>query len=98
MARYVVTGAINQRVLQERAIVFKFLCSPPQPKVDVRGPIRANLSFYSGKRRSGGGNEMLRDTVGTTIDVIRKLTNAIGQQDRPISLAVWSAKRGLGAQ
>lgn len=61
----------------------------------LRGKIGANLSFDSGKRRrAGGANEMLRDTIGTIEDIIRKLVNAIGQQQRPINIDAWTAKSG----
>ena len=63
--------------------------------MQVGGKIGGDLAFYSGKRRAGGPNEMLRGTIGTIEDLIRKLVNAIGQQNRPIGLDIWSAKRPL---
>lgn len=88
---YVTAAHMDRRVLQEGAIIYKFLCSPPQPQVQVNGEIGADLAFRSGKRK-GGGNEILWDTVSTVVDVIRKLVNAIGRQDEPISLDIWTEK------
>jgi hypothetical protein len=91
---YVEAVGINRRVLQERAVVLKFTCSPPQSHVQVGGEIGADLSFYSGKRRSGGPNEIFWDTVGTVEDVVRKLIGAIGRQEQPISRHIWTHKDG----
>jgi hypothetical protein len=88
---YVTAAHMDRRVLQEGAIIYKFFCSPPQPQVHVNGEIGADLAFSSGKRK-GGGNEILWDTASTVVDVIRKLVNAVGQQDRPISLDTWTVK------
>ncbi len=81
----------DRRVLHDRAIPLKLICGSAHPHVQVQGEIGADLSFSSGKRR-GGGNEILWDTASTVVDVIRKLTNAIGHQDRPISLTTWTVK------
>ena len=81
----------DRRVLHDGAIVVRALCPAPYPKVKVEGEIGADLSFKSGKRR-GGGNEVLLDTAATVVDVIRKLTSAIGRQDRPINIRVWTVK------
>jgi hypothetical protein len=87
-----VTGIhIDRRVLHERAIVMKVFCRTPQPQVEMVGEIGADLAFMSGKRR-GGGNQSLWDTASTVADIILKLLNAIGRQDQPINLAVWTAK------
>jgi hypothetical protein len=89
---YVTAAHIDRRVLQEGAIIYKFFCSPPQPRVQVHGEVGADLAFYSGKRRGGGANETLWDTASTVVDIIRKLTNAVGRQDKPINLAAWTVK------
>jgi hypothetical protein len=60
--------------------------------VEVKGQIAADLTIRGGKRRSGDVNESLWNTTGTVIDVIRKLTNAIGRQDDPVNMAVWTVK------
>jgi hypothetical protein len=81
------------RVLHEGAIPIKLICDPPHPKVQMKGEIGADLTFSSGKRRSGARSELLWDTTGTVMDVVRKLTGAIGRQTVPINLTVWTAKR-----
>jgi hypothetical protein len=83
---------IDRRILQDRAIVLKILCRAPNLDVQVKGEIGADLAFYSGKRTSGGTNESLWDIASTVADIIRKLVNATGHQDRPISTVVWTAK------
>ncbi len=35
---------------------------------------------------------MLPNKIGTVVDVIRKLTNVIGRQNRTINLDAWTAK------
>lgn len=82
---------MDRRVLHEGAIVMKVLCDTPHPQLDVKGEIGADLAFKSGKRR-GGANESLWDTASTVVDVIAKLLNAVGQQNRPINLDVWTVK------
>lgn len=57
------------------------------------GEINSTLSIYAGKRK-GGGPVRLLDIYSTAADIIRKLVSAVGQQDRPISLDIWTAKRG----
>lgn len=86
---------IDRRVLHDGAIVMRFACNPPhaQPHMEMTGEIGSDLTFASGKRRRGGGQELLWDTAGTVIDVIRKLTNAIGRQDQPINTTVWTVRR-----
>ena len=88
------TVEIDRRVLHDRAIVMRFVCDPPHahPEMEMRGEIGADLAFLSGKRR-GGGQDLLWDTAGTVMDVIRKLTNAIGRQDQPINMTVWTVRR-----
>jgi hypothetical protein len=83
---------IYRSVLHDRAIVFRLLCDPPhaEPHMEMHGEIGADLVFASGKSRRGG-QEMLWDTAGSVIDVIRKLTNAIGRQEQPINLTTWTA-------
>jgi hypothetical protein len=83
----------DRRVLQECAIVLKVTCGSPHAEVEMKGQVAADLTIRSGKRRSGGVNESLWDTTGTVVDVIRKLTNAIGRQDAPINMDAWTAKR-----
>jgi hypothetical protein len=83
---------IDRRILQDRAIMLKILCRAPNLDVKVKGEIGVDLAFYSGKRKSGGVNESLLDIANTVADIIRKLTNAIGRQDRPINLAAWTTK------
>jgi hypothetical protein len=89
------TVGIDRRVLHDRAIVFKATCRAPHAEMKMGSDSRivANLSFNSGKRRSGPKEESLWDTTGTVADVIRKLVNAIGRQNDPINLNVWSVKR-----
>jgi hypothetical protein len=82
---------IDRRVLHEGAIVLKVLCDAPYSQIDLKGEIPADLAFKSGKRR-GGGNESLWDTASTVVDVIAKLLNAVGHQDRPINLDTWTVK------
>lgn len=81
---------LDRRVLHDRAIVMRITCDPPHAQVQVRGEISPGLSIYAGKGRSG--NLKLRNIAQDTADVIRKLVNAIGQQDRPISLNIWTAR------
>jgi hypothetical protein len=81
---------IDRRVLHDRAIVLRITCDPPHSEVHMRGEVSAGLTIYAGKGR--GGNLKLRDIASTVADVIRKLTNAIGQQDRSINLDVWTIK------
>lgn len=69
--------------------MLRIVCDPPHPEVEVRGQISPGLTIYAGKGRSG--NLKLRDIAGDTSDVIRKLVNAIGRQDKPINLTAWSA-------
>ncbi len=95
LAQYIAAESavqFDRRILQDRAIVLKILCRAPNLDVQVKGEIGADLAFYSGKRTSGGTNESLWDIASTVADIIRKLVNAIGRQDRPISTAVWTAK------
>ncbi len=86
---------IDRRVLHDRAIVLRIVCDHPHPKVQVRGQISPSLTIYAGKGRAR--NLKLRAVAAATGDVILKLTNAIGQQDRPINLAVWTATPRLSA-
>lgn len=72
--------------------MLKILSSVPHQEVRLQGGIGASITVFSGKRRPGGGSLSLWHTAGTVVDVIRKLTNAIGHQDDPISLNVWTAK------
>jgi hypothetical protein len=83
---------IDRRILQDRAIVLKILCRAPNLDVQVKGEIGADLTFYSGKRTSGGANESLWDITSTVADIIRKLVNAIGRQNQSINTTVWTAK------
>jgi len=85
---------IDRRVLHDRAIVLNIACHPPHPEVQMKCEISASLAVYGGKR-AGGPSLSFWDIHRTIADVIRKLTNAIGQQDRPINLAVWTAKADL---
>jgi hypothetical protein len=80
------------RVLQEGAIVLKLTCGSPHPEVQMPTQIAADLTIRSGKRRGRGANEALSNTTGTVVDVIRKLTNAIGRQTEPINMATWTVK------
>jgi hypothetical protein len=82
----------DRRVLHDRAIPLKLICATPHPEVHVAGEIGADLAFTSGKRQPAGGNDILWDTMSSVVDIIRKLTNAIGQQDRTVSLDIWTAK------
>jgi hypothetical protein len=81
----------DRRVLHDGAIPLKLICGTPHQHVQVHGEIGADLAFMSGKRR-GGGQESLWDTASTVADIIMKLLAAIGRQDRPINLAVWTVK------
>jgi hypothetical protein len=81
---------LDSRVLQEGAIIVKIIANPPHPEVKVEGEISSTLSLAVGKRK-GGGTVTLMGIYSTPADIIRKLTNAIGQQDRPINLTAWSA-------
>lgn len=84
---------VDRRVLHDGAIVLNIACSAPHSQMQMGGEIGSDLTFASGKRRSGGRNELLWDTAGTVIDVIRKLINAVGRQEEPINLTTWTAKR-----
>jgi hypothetical protein len=81
---------IDRRVLHDGAIPFRLVCDPPHREVQVRGEVSPGLSVYAGKGRAG--NLKLTAIAGCAADVIRKLTNAIGRQDRPINLAAWTAQ------
>jgi hypothetical protein len=83
---------LNRHVLHDGAIPLKLICGTPQRRVRVVGEIGADLAFESGRRRHAGGNEILWDTASSVVDIIRKLTGAIGTQDRQITLATWSPK------
>jgi hypothetical protein len=85
---------LDRRVLHDRAIPLKLISSTPHEHVQVSGEISADLAFYSGKRR-GGGQESLWGTAATVVDIIMKLLNAIGHQDRPINLDAWTIKDQL---
>jgi hypothetical protein len=86
---------LDERLRHDRAIVMKITCDTPRSKMqmdrEIRGEITATLSVYGGKR-AGGGGVSLWGMYWTVVDVIRKLTSAIGRQDDPINLAVWTAK------
>jgi hypothetical protein len=59
--------------------------------VKVIGEIDSTLSLSAGKRK-GGGVVTMMGIYSTPADIVRKLTNAIGHQDRPINLNTWTAK------
>jgi hypothetical protein len=82
---------LDSRVLQDGAIVVNITCDPPHSHVGVEGQINSALSIYAGKRK-GGGPVRLLDIYSTGADIIRKLVNAIGRQDEPISLDIWTVK------
>lgn len=81
---------VDRRVLHDGAIPFRLICDPPHREVQVRGEVSPGLTVYAGKGRAG--NLKLTEIAGYTADVIRKLVNAIGRQDDPINLTVWTAK------
>ena len=81
----------DRRVLRDGAVFLRIACDPPHAHVEVRGQVSIGLSVRLGKG-AGAHDIQLRDIYTTAIDVIRKLTNAIGHQDRPINLAVWTVK------
>jgi hypothetical protein len=82
---------LDRRVLHDGAIPLKLICGSPHHHVQVGGKIGADLAFYSGKR-TGGAQESLWDVASTVADIVMKLLNAIGQQDRAINLTVWTNK------
>jgi hypothetical protein len=81
---------LDRRLLHDGAIVLTVTCDPPHPEVKVQGELSGVLSIYGGKH-AGGPSVGLLDMQRTAVDVIRKLTNAIGRQNDPINLAVWTA-------
>jgi hypothetical protein len=83
--------SLDQRVLDEGAIPVRIFCDPPHPRLEVEGDISAGITIRAGKGASGA-NLKLRGLCTTAADVIRKLTNAVGRQDEPINLSVWTAK------
>ena len=89
---------IYRRVLHEGAIVLNIACGSPRTDAEMKmdGKISASLTVYGGKHRGGPPSLSLWDMQRTVVDVIRKLTNAIGRQSDPISLTTWTAKNQLG--
>ncbi len=81
----------DRRVLRDDAVFLRIACDPPHADVQVRGQVTAELAIGVGKGAGTYGVE-LRDIYTTAADVIRKLVNAIGRQDNPINLAVWTVR------
>lgn len=83
---------IDRRVLHDGQIVLKILSSAPRAHLNVKIGVNAAITIKSGQRRSGGGALSLWHTTITAADVIRKLANAIGHQDDPVNIDVWTVK------
>lgn len=82
---------LDRRLLQDGAIVIKITSDPPHAEVKVQGEISGMLSISGGKR-AGGPSIGLLDMQRTVVEIILKLTNALGHQDDPINLTAWTAR------
>ncbi len=82
---------LDGRLRHDGAIVLNIACDPPHAKVGVDGEITGMLSLGAGKY-AGGASIGLLDMQSTVVEVIRRLTNAIGSQDKPIPLPVSTGR------
>jgi hypothetical protein len=80
----------DARVRHENAIVLKVVCTTPHPEMKMNSQVASSLVFAAGKGKRGGSYS-LWDIARCNIDIINKLIGAIGHQDRPINIAIWTA-------
>lgn len=84
------TLSVDRRILHDHAIALKIVCDHIHPDMEVKGEFMSALAF-KGPRRPSGGSRSLFDVARTNADVVNKLLCSLDNQDRAITLDVWTA-------